>query len=224
MKKTIIAVALCAGLISTLAMARGGHHNDQGKQSGYNNYEKGHSGYHNSQGQYGGYNNNNQNSTYIDNIIENTPIAELTDQQKDDLVFMYQEEKVARDVYKTLGDIWGAKVFLNIQKAEQRHMDVIKSLLEKYSLPIPVVEDTVGVFENEALQSFYDQSIEQGKTSLQEALNIGLSIEETDIADLENKITDTPEDIKAVFERLLNGSNHHLKAFSRVIEYNSTGK
>ena len=191
MKKKMLAVALCAGLISTFAMARGGHHSSNHGQ--------------------------NQNSTYLGSVVSSTPIADLTQEQKDDLVFMYQEEKVARDVYKTLGDIWGESVFFNIQNAEQKHMDAIKTLLDKYSIPVPVIEDTTGVFENAELQSLYDQLVEQGKVSLEEALNVGVLVEETDIADLEAKIVDTPDDIEAVFERLLEGSNHHLTAFNRVL-------
>jgi len=34
-------------------------------------------------------------------IVEAMPVSILTQTQKDDLLFMYQEEKVARDIYLT---------------------------------------------------------------------------------------------------------------------------
>jgi hypothetical protein len=151
-------------------------------------------------------------------ISSSTAISNLTEEQKEDLLYMYQEEKVARDAYITLGNLWGERVFLNIQKAEQKHMDAIRSLLEKYALPVPVVDDTVGVFENEELQALYDELIEIGSVSSQEALNVGVMIEETDIADLEEKIVGAPADIAAVYSNLLQGSYSHLNAFTRALD------
>ena len=155
-----------------------------------------------------------QDPSLIANLF---PIYELTQQQKDDLSFMYQEEKVARDVYLNLYDIWGLKIFSNIAKAEQMHMDAVKALLEKYNLDVPVLSDNRGEFELEELQSLYDSLMRQSSTSSNEALIVGKLIEETDIADLEEKIVDTPNDIEAVYQNLLNGSYNHLNAFSKQI-------
>ncbi len=206
--KKIITIALTAGLISTLSLARGGY---------------GHHGYTQ--------NNTSSHSTYLNQVVNTTPIANLSEEQKEDLIYMYQEEKMARDVYRTLGEIWGASIFYNIQNSEQRHMDAVKSLLEKYSIPVPVIDQT-GVFENPEIQALYNQLVEQGKESLQEAYNVGVLIEETDIADLQEKIEGTPDDINAVYSNLLNGSYHHLNAFNRVLDnlssqtssYNQAGR
>jgi hypothetical protein len=145
-------------------------------------------------------------------------VIELTKEQEDSLNFMYQEEKVARDVYRVLGDKWKIRIFKNIQKSEQRHMKAIKSLLEKYNLPIPVIEDETGVFDNEDLQALYEGLVDRGLSSKEEALRVGILIEETDIADLEERIVDAPNKIKRVFSRLLKGSQNHLRAFNRVLD------
>ena len=147
-----------------------------------------------------------------------TVVTNLTQEQKDDLIFMYQEEKLARDVYIALGKKWGSRVFLNIQKSEQVHMNAIKRLLDKYSLEAPVDSADIGEFENEELQALYNQLIEKGNLSLKDALEVGVAIEETDIADLEAKIVDAPSDIARVYSRLLRGSNHHLKAFNANLD------
>jgi len=142
----------------------------------------------------------------------------LTQTQKDDLVFMYQEEKVARDVYTALDDVYHQKVFANITKAEQKHMDQVKGLLESYGIPVPVIEDTQGVFENEELQSLYDALVVQGEQSQEEAYKVGVLIEETDIADLEERMMDAPDDVVKVFGHLLKGSENHLRAFNRQLD------
>jgi len=146
-----------------------------------------------------------------------TQVAELTDAQKADLKFMFEEEKLARDVYITLGQKWEHRTFLNIQKSEQRHMDRVKYLLEKYGLEVPATEDQIGVFENEELQALYNDLIAQGEASLADALNVGILIEQTDIADLEEKIVDAPADIQRIYGNLLKGSDHHLRAFTYAL-------
>ncbi len=148
--------------------------------------------------------------------------ALLTSTQQADLIFMYQEEKVARDVYNVLGEQWSSRTFANIQKSEQRHMDAIKNLLKKYNLPVPVIEDLEGVFENEELQALYDELVEQGGRSLTDALSVGVLVEETDIADLESRMVDAPKDIVDVYSKLLKGSNNHLLAFNRVLDRSAT--
>jgi len=144
--------------------------------------------------------------------------ATLTQEQKDALVFMYQEEKLARDVYLTLNDKWGARVFENISSSEQKHMDAVKSLLNKYNIEVPVLDDTIGVFENEELQALYDELVEKGLTSLNDAYEVGVTIEETDIADLEERMENATSDIQRVFSNLLRGSNNHLSAFNRQLD------
>jgi hypothetical protein len=130
---------------------------------------------------------------------------------------MYQEEKLARDVYITLGKLWNQRVFTNIQRSEQRHMNSVKYLLNRYNLPVPVLSDDIGVFENEELQELYNQLIAKGKSSLKDALEVGVTIEEVDIADLEAKTEGAPSDIQRVFKNLLRGSYNHLRAFNRSL-------
>jgi hypothetical protein len=146
-------------------------------------------------------------------------VTKLTESQKNGLIFMYQEEKLARDVYRTLGEKWGSRVFINIQKAEQRHMDAVKGLLNKYSLDIPASDSNTGSFKNQELQTLYNTLIKQGKKSNQDAYLVGILVEKTDIKDLQERMTNAPADINAVYSNLLRGSNNHLRAFTR----NSSG-
>ena len=82
------------------------------------------------------------------------------------------------------------KVFNNISQSEQKHTDAIKMLLDRYSIEDPVTSDEVGVFQNEDLLALYNTLIEQGKTSLVEALKVGAAIEEIDILDLQKQINE----------------------------------
>jgi hypothetical protein len=143
----------------------------------------------------------------------------LTTQEKSDLIFMREEEKLARDVYLTLFEVWGTPVFANIATSEQQHMDAILGLLNTYKLPDPNAGKMVGEFVNAELQALYDALIARGKQSALEALMVGGVIEETDIEDLVAAMeTSRLSNIDKVYQNLLNGSYNHLRAFASNIK------
>ncbi|WP_373031881.1 DUF2202 domain-containing protein [Sulfurovum sp.] len=148
-----------------------------------------------------------------------TTTTVLTDEQKDMLFYIYQEEKVARDVYITLGNIYtNENTFASIQLSEQRHMDSAKELCEKYGVSTEGVdEDDVGSFVLPVLQELYDTCVSEGEQSLLDALKIGELIEYTDIEDLEHASVGMPEDVVSVYHNLLEGSLSHLDAFQTAI-------
>ena len=140
--------------------------------------------------------------------------ATLSDAEVSDLVFMREEEKLARDVYLTLYNTWGLQVFNNIAASEQMHTDSIKGLLDAYGIADPVVSDAVGVFTNPDLQALYNQLVAAGSTSLVDALKVGAAIEEIDILDLYDAMAETAQpNILQVYSSLLAGSENHLRSF-----------
>jgi hypothetical protein len=147
-------------------------------------------------------------------LVATTATGTLTDAEIADLVYMREEEKLARDVYLTLYDMWGLQTFSSIAASEQAHTDSIKGLLDAYGIADPVVNDTVGVFTNPDLQALYSQLVATGSTSLVDALKVGAAIEEIDIADLYESMAETVQpNILQVYSRLLSGSENHLRSF-----------
>lgn len=143
----------------------------------------------------------------------------LTEEQKDMLFFIYQEEKVARDVYMTLGKIYyNENIVELIRNAEQRHIDSARELCEMYGVETSHVdEDTVGKFESPVLQTLYDACIEQGGKSLLDALEVGEFIGNTEINDLEHASVGMPSDVVSVYKNLKEGDLNHLNAFQAAI-------
>ena len=140
--------------------------------------------------------------------------AQLDETESSYLLLMREEEKLERDTYLTLYDTWSLKVFSNIAKSEQRHMDAILGMLGLYGLSDPVTSDSVGVFNNDVLAGYYDQLTALGGLSLVDALHVGAFIEELDIADLRDAIEETDEDsLINTYDNLLAGSRNHLRAF-----------
>ncbi len=139
---------------------------------------------------------------------------ELTQDEILGLQFMLEEEKLARDVYLTLGEEWGLNVFQNISRAEQTHMDAVASLLQRYGVDAALSDGAIGTFENQDLQALFDQLTASGGQSVADALLAGVAIEEIDILDLQEQLTEIENaDIQRVYTSLLRGSGNHLRAF-----------
>lgn len=143
----------------------------------------------------------------------------LTEEQKDMLFFIYQEEKVARDVYITLGKIYHNENIVElIRNAEQRHIDSARELCDMYGVETSHVdENAVGKFESLVLQTLYDACIEQGTKSLLDALEVGEFIGNTEIDDLEHASVGMPSDVVDVYEKLKKGNINHSNAFQAAI-------
>jgi hypothetical protein len=123
-----------------------------------------------------------------------------------------------------LYDKWGLQIFSNISQSEQTHTEAVRTIIAKYNLEDPVTDDTIGVFVNSDMQKLYNELTAKGLVSLEEALVVGATVEDLDIADLQKLIAETDnDDIKLVYENLLRGSRNHLRAFtSQLSSRNST--
>lgn len=159
-------------------------------------------------GHHGG-NNGSQQATQI----------ELTQEQKDSLKFMAEEEKIARDVYEYLYSKWNSAIFSNIAKSEQKHIDAVLRVLENSNVEAPLTMDSRGEYENEELQELYNALIVEGNQSPTDALEVGVAIEIKDIDDLENYLNgEITTQMQRTYSRLLRGSYNHLNAFKRQLE------
>lgn len=145
----------------------------------------------------------------------------LTQPEKDAILYMREEEKLARDIYELLFTKWASNPFGNIRQSEQVHMDRMKVLITTYKLidPVEINKDSPGVFSNTLLQKYYYELTNTASQSLTEALKIGAKIEEMDIADLEERIKQTTQtDIISTYNNLKMASENHLRAFVRRLE------
>jgi hypothetical protein len=144
-------------------------------------------------------------------------ISPLSDAEIEGILYMREEEKLARDVYLTLYEVWGLPVFENIARSEASHMEAVGTLIDRYGLADPAAAE-VGVFTNPTLQELYDQLVAAGRTSLADALRVGAAIEEIDILDLQERQAQTDQaDIELVYENLMKGSRNHLRAFASTL-------
>ena len=165
--------------------------------------------------------------------------SELSALETADLLFMREEEKMARDVYDELYEYYKENgqellIFARIASAEQRHMDAMLKLLSKYGLDDPAEGNDRGEFDNDMLAALYQNLVSMeynndrilsepeagGKVGPLEALYVGAWIEERDLLDIMQAISITNKaDIVRVYTNLLCGSRNHLRSFvSRIGE------
>lgn len=146
-------------------------------------------------------------------------VAPLNPVEAADLVFMRQEEKLARDVYLQSGERYAIAPFDNIAASEQRHMDSMLQLLQRYRLADPVAGFPIGQFADPNLQALHDNLRALGEDSAVAALKVGGLIEEVDMRDIVAAIERSQHvDIDRVYSNLLCGSRNHLRAFAGQIE------
>ena len=153
-------------------------------------------------------------------VASATPaVTPLIDGEAAELTFMREEEKLARDVYTVLYDMWGLRAFDSIATSEVRHTDAVKMLLDRYGLDDPMADDIPGRFVDQELQTLYEGLVDRGSVSLVDALEVGVDIEKLDIEDLETLLADTTHpDITRVVQNLLAASDTHLATFTGLLE------
>jgi hypothetical protein len=136
------------------------------------------------------------------------------------LVFVREEELMARDIYLAMKAKWNHVVFKNIANSEQAHATAILKLLTYYQIPDPAAAHVQGVFTNPDIQALHDALLTQGNLSLIDAFTVGATIEDYDIHDLNGHIANDIDNINIlkVLNNLRNGSKAHIRAFNRQLE------
>lgn len=132
------------------------------------------------------------------------------------LTALITEEKLAHDTYVTLAGKVGLRPMTQISRSETRHQQLIQDLLDARGISDPTAGDPVGVFDDPATQRLYDSLIAAGSADRAAAAQVGVRIEQMDIADIDRALaTKPPADVTAVLNILKQGSERHLAAFTR---------
>ena len=133
------------------------------------------------------------------------------------LQYMVAEEKLAHDVYTTLGTAYDLPIFDNIATAETQHESRVAFLLTRYGISNPTIGDAVGQFDDPELQALYDQLVATGRRSVVDAAQAGITIEKRDIADLNAALKQPlPTGVSRILSNLRRASVNHLAAFEQL--------
>ena len=190
----------------------------------------------------GGGNHGNKGNGGVD--VNSYPTYSLTQQNKNDLAFMGNEERLAYNVYMNLYNYHNnngneIKQLYNISSgSEVKHIETVRDLVNKYNIKpedltvldsAPVAssttdqsdlpDDKYGVAH---IQTLYNDLMAKGESSVQDALEVGCMIEVTDINDLnpkiQNAIDSGAKDLEDAFSFLRDGSYNHYWAFDKGLK------
>ncbi len=161
--------------------------------------------------------------------------SSMTQELKDILSFMGNEERLAYDVYNALYlKFPDVKQLYNIPtKSEYKHIVAVQLLVRKYidssedfsniDLPplgykdVNISQMQAGTYDIKAIQDLYDALYAKGIKSKQDALEVGCMVEVTDINDLNMRIPSAvnagADDIVSVLNFLRDGSYSHYHSF-----------
>ena len=141
------------------------------------------------------------------------PIESLNEAEEAGILQLREEEKLARDVYTLLEEKWGLSAFSQIKPSEQKHMDAVAKLINRYDLLDPA-QESIGSFENQKISSLFETLMTKGEQSEVDALQVGMTVEDIDIYDIDEILSKNDnQDIQVVFTNLRNGSIKHLQRF-----------
>ncbi len=175
-------------------------------------------------------------ATNSDIMMSSLPAYSLSAAQKETLAYMWNEEKLAKDIYIALNGIYPSQQLSNIAtKAETQHESSVEALLKKYNLSVTDVLNNSGTAVYSAsvlaaipagrytlpeLQSLYNALYAEGSISAQKSLEVGCKVEVTDVNDLDKDlvIATGAQDLVVTFENLRSGSYNHYWAFDKGLK------
>lgn len=143
----------------------------------------------------------------------------LSKEQIKELKWMREEEKLARDIYAAMATQYTNNIFKNIAASEQKHFDAIGEKIVLYGIEDPALGTAPGSFTEPELQALYDELFDKGWMTYKDALEVGVIIEEQDIEDIEAALVGlTSKPLILTYKHLLNGSESHLAAFTKLLD------
>lgn len=173
----------------------------------------------------------------LEATVYSLPTYDLSLEQKATIAYMWDEERMARDLYRALYQLFpNAKPLNNIaENSETQHVQWVTTLVEKYDLNLFNTTDYSGGYDAQALsdqdaqagsflnadiQALYDALYAEGSQSEIDALKVGCKVEVTDVNDLDADIQIAGDalDIVATYEQLRAGSYNHYWAFDNALK------
>jgi len=152
-------------------------------------------------------------------LFDDLPTAPLSDEELAGLLFMIEEERLARDLYMALGETWNLAVFGAIARSEAQHIETLESFAERYGIETPQDSNESGSFVDDDLSRLYDALLARGAVSVTEALAAAAEVEDRDIYDLERLIGESDnDDLRIAYQNLAKGSRNHLRSFVAQLE------
>lgn len=182
----------------------------------------------------GGCGSGSSTASVVEEVTSEGSLSILSQELKDSITYMYNEEGLAYDVYlhiynelNTSDGIIVSQLYNIATKSETKHIEEVNNLAIKYDLNMTQYPDTDvpystegigdGNYSVEPIQDLYTLLYDKGINSRRDALEVGCMVEVVDIDDLDEYIELAEEsnasDVLAAFNILISGSYKHYWTF-----------
>jgi hypothetical protein len=152
-------------------------------------------------------------------ITEEFPTEKLSIHEKSAILLLREEEKFAHDIFTKMYEKWNVQSFENIRNSEERHMDAVLCLIDKYDLQDPTENRLPGEFKNQELAGLYKTISKKADMSLSDAFAVGAMVAVWDLSDLAEFEKDiNNKDLLAVISELKRSGRNHLRAMNMNLD------
>ena len=135
------------------------------------------------------------------------------------LIYIREEEKMARDLYIGMYNSWGLSIFKSISEEEQEHINAMLELFKMYSIVDPLAGDVPRNYTNQHIANLHTSLLTQGMQSNKDGLKACALQEEISMQDLDLAMKSTQQQaINKVYSELQRDSINHLRSFIHSLE------
>jgi hypothetical protein len=136
------------------------------------------------------------------------------------LEWIYDQEKLARDLNRKLFEDWEDQNFSNTAVANQRHMNELEATMNHYGLNPPAYSDQAGTYRDEEHVEMFAELQRRAEEGPLEAIMAVAYLQELNIVQYRAYIELSEEKpLRNTFERLLAGNKNHLRLFAWLVSY-----
>lgn len=130
---------------------------------------------------------------------------------------LYQEEKLAYDLYGEFYERWSLGVFNKVQQREAKHVWCVEKIMDNYGYDYEI-NDKSGLYPDREIQKIYDDLSVKGCISDLAALEAAAYIKEKHICQLRERIRYQEDEyvVKVIF-LMESAAQSHLRAFVNSI-------
>lgn len=156
----------------------------------------------------------NIKSSYINRILRMKKYP-LNETQKEELIYLYEKEKMIRDILIMISHKYDYQFIPYIASLTQIHLSILNKFFNKYNIAIPNSTDLVGKFNNPDIQKEYYSLLHKSLQNKKVAAKLSVKFM-TDLVNLYRKdIHNMPRDIKRMLLKLNSFNKKVLYRFKK---------
>jgi hypothetical protein len=130
------------------------------------------------------------------------------------LLELYELERFAKDIYSANYSNWGLELFNTVSATQDFNLSILQLILDHYS--IEYTSET-GVYSDTTLQSLYTEYSTTAATSINDALNVSVLVEEklnTQLTSCDDSEVDFGDDVRIVCDIVTATTLKHTNSFN----------